>query len=181
MRQISIVSLSFRASGGIAMSQEFGMEKIFFQLPDGEWHGARSESLWAQKINLSHDRVIYKIDNIPFYTKSVSLNDLVLGSENKEWGGVEFTSIVEHSGNSTYRIITIPKNFLSDWPSLEKLGCCYESSAIDERKIYAVNVPAESDIQQIYGILENGEILSKWIFEEGYFGHREIKNSDKLT
>jgi hypothetical protein len=151
------------------------MEKVFFQLPEGEWHGARSESLWAQEVNLSANKSLYKIDNIPFYTKAVSLHDVVLGVLNKDWGGIEFSSVVERGGNSTYRVISLPGNFMECWARLETLGCSYESSTIDERKIYALNVPAESNVYDVYEILNIGESSNRWVFEEGCFGHRAAR------
>jgi hypothetical protein len=159
-----------------AWNQGVKMEKIFFQLPEGEWHSTKSESMWAEEISLKSATKLYKIDNIPFYTKSVSLGDLVNCVLNKEWGGLEFRAVVEHSGNSTYRIIAKPDRFLSQWGNLEEKGCSYESTKLNGDMLYAVNVPAAANIDEIYKILRDAEDGEVWIFEEGYFGHGSGKS-----
>ena len=48
------------------------MEKIIIHLSE-DWHNFSSETLWGEKINID----IYKIDSIPFFAHSISLDDIV--------------------------------------------------------------------------------------------------------
>ena len=41
------------------------------------WHGATSEGLWTRLVESLVGRAVVEIDNIPFFTKSVSLHDKI--------------------------------------------------------------------------------------------------------
>ncbi|MEL7521275.1 MAG: hypothetical protein AAGJ80_06605, partial [Cyanobacteria bacterium J06553_1] len=59
-------------------------------------------------------------------------------------------------------------------------GCSYESGTekmSDGKKIlYAIDVPTETDVYEVYDILEEGEEKDVWVFEEGHVGH-PLKNA----
>lgn len=147
--------------------------KVFFQLPEGEWHGARSESLWAKKEILNNGGYIYEIDNIPFFTKAVSLGDKITAVENKTLGGLEFSGAVERSRNSTYRIIAKMVDFRLNWLYFEKQGCSYEMASIkslETEALFAINVPDEANLIQLYEYMQRREDDGVWTFQEGFVG-----------
>lgn len=143
-----------------------GLQKIYFPLDSSDWHGAGSESLWAKELANG----CFKLMNIPFYAKDISLDDIVAiqYSEDKLW----FKSVIKHSGHSTYRVLLWDKieEHLFDlyWKPLEEKGCTYEKAKMG---FYAIDVPPSSNIHEVYSLLEIGEHDSIWEFEEGYCGH----------
>ena len=151
--------------------------KINLELNPFDWHKLNAESVWAEPVSDNSVRAYY-IKNTPFYANSVSFLDIVTIQESKDIKGVFFLSdIVEKSGHSTYRILFDPENvgFESYWKKLELLGCGYESSTegtIQGTKgFYAVDVPKETDIFEVYEVLEDGENNGIWTFDEGHVGH----------
>lgn len=142
--------------------------KIFFPIESKEWHGFSSESMWAKKVEDNH----YVIMNVPFYLKNIGLYDIV-STENENDGKLEFKSVIKRSGHSTYRIITnsaISENlFEKYWMPIEEKGCTYEKA---KSNFYAIDVPPNSDIYQVYELLESGESNNVWEFEEGFCGHK---------
>lgn len=144
--------------------------KIFFELGDA------TESVWAEPV--SGDSSTFVIRNTPFFAKGVSFLDTVIADIDKDRDDVFiFSRAKKGSGHSTYRIIIeqISKTFLSYWKKLEKLGCSYESASYEtsegDKILYAIDVPALTDIYAVYTILEKGEKNGIWIFEEGHCGH----------
>jgi hypothetical protein len=152
--------------GGIRYLNIDGLEKIYFPLDSIEWHGYRSESVWAKNI----DEGTYIIMNVPFYVKGTGLYDIVNADKGSQ--SLNFKSTIERSGHSVYRIIlnnAINEELFSEyWKQLEKEGCTFEKAT---DRFYAIDVPPSSDIYIVYYLLEKGEHDSIWEFEEGYCGH----------
>jgi hypothetical protein len=142
------------------------MERIIIKLDD-DWHGNSTESLWAKPWFKEHT---YQIRNIPFYTKVVSLDDIIEVEENE--GAKYFKNVLKKSGHSTYRIFLQEKvtedAFETAWIPLENMGCSYEKGY---NRFYAIDVPLETDIYKAYSILQEGERNNIWEFEEGNIGH----------
>ena len=94
--------------------------KILFLLDEGD-----TESLWGTKV----EKLIYRIENVPFYVKGVSFDDLVLVGINDN-GEFIFEKVLKKSGHSTYRIYLLKNNqqvnFEKYWKLLEMIGCTYE-------------------------------------------------------
>jgi hypothetical protein len=71
---------------------------------------------------------------------------------------------------------TICLSFDEYWKGLQDLGCTFESKSIKtawgDRILYAVDVPAETDIYAAYSIFSDGERENVWIFQEGHVGHK---------
>ena len=145
-------------------------QKIFFALAENEWHNHVSESLWAIKL----DNHIYKVDNIPTFVYGISLADKIKcvtkGNSQDLW----FDTVLERSGNSTYRILIANKEqenqFNLYWKDFKDLGCSFESTSTTPKTV-AINVPATSEIYAVYNLLEKGESNGLWTFEEGFCGH----------
>jgi hypothetical protein len=49
--------------------------------------------------------------------------------------------------------------------------CTYEFADEGSKLLYAVDVPPAANIFEVYQILEDGEGLSVWAFDEGHCGH----------
>jgi hypothetical protein len=93
------------------------MEKVIIEL-DNDWHGNTTETLWV-KSWFKEDS--YQVRNIPFYAKTVSLDDII---DINDVDGVKyFKGILKKSGHSTYRIFLNEKTtediFKNFWRPLE--------------------------------------------------------------
>lgn len=140
------------------------MEKIFFHLTvmDG-YPPVSTESLWAQKTQEGY----FKIDNIPFYSKEVSLGDIV-SAQKKNGDGLRYEKTIRHSRNSTLRILffneseTFQAGVLN---SLIERGCEWEAF---NKNFYAVNIPIQINIEDIYELLDKLLISHDLEYETGY-------------
>jgi hypothetical protein len=118
------------------------------------------------------------LENSPFFVRGVSYHDIVRVIPSNDGSGLEFAGVIDRSGHSTYMLLVLPisSSFDEYWKRLENLGCTYESGTIGtahgERLLYSVDVPAESDVYQVYPILEEGERTGVWLFQEGHVGHK---------
>jgi hypothetical protein len=143
--------------------------KIFFDLPK-DWHAESTETVWAEPT----DKNTLIIKNTPFYVKGISYLDEVTFSLKD--GVFVFKGVDKKSGHSTYRILQPNKGniekFAAYWKPIQDLGASYESK-IDQNALYAVDIPPESDINEIYKLLEKGEKEGVWSFEEGDYGRGE--------
>jgi hypothetical protein len=115
------------------------------------------------------------LDNSPFYAFDISLGDFFLVEEiDREYF---FSRVIRRGGHSTYRIkLPIGKEhgyFLEHWRTLEGLGCTYEGSSVNDRRLYSLDVPPEVDVFEVFKILEGKEVLGIWVFEEAHYFHPE--------
>jgi hypothetical protein len=144
------------------------LAKVIFNLAD-DWHGFETETVWAEAVG--EERL--KLKNSPFYAKGVSFQD-VINVKKIENDIFLFDSVLIAEGHSTYRIIVAKSTpheiFENYWKPIEGLGCSYEA-AKDLYSILAVDVPSETDIHEVYRLLEKGEEDGVWDFEEGHCGH----------
>lgn len=125
------------------------MEKILFELVvTDDYPPVRIESLWAEKDNNG----FFRIKNIPFYSKEVSYDDLVI-TEQKE-GNLFFKKVKKSSQNSTIRIIfydaSIDKKNILD--NLVSFGCDYEEFS---SQFIALNIPIEVNIEIVLNYLNH--------------------------
>jgi len=114
---------------------------------------------------------IYQVENSPFHAFNISFGDKidVIGESND----LTFKSVVSRGGHSTYRVrLPIGQNhdyFLEHWTELEALGCSYEGSSLDQRYLYAIDIPPAVDVAHVYRLLEDGESSGNWEFEEAHY------------
>lgn len=113
----------------------------------------------------------FQVDNSPFHAFGVSLGDKITATEDSD--GLIFDSIISRGGHSTYRV-RLPsgashQHFLEHWAAMEELGCSYEGSSLDNRRLYAIDIPPGVDVASIYRLLEDGEANGAWEFEEAHF------------
>ena len=143
-----------------------GLYKIYLPLNADDWHGSSSESIWAEKL----DNSLFKVKNLPYYFKELSFNDVISIAEIN--GDMYIKDVIERSGHSTYRIIlhdsSETKKFTKYWTPLEMLGCTYENAT---NKLFAIDIPPNANIYEVYKLLEKGETDAIWEFEEGHCGH----------
>jgi len=151
--------------------------KVSFELDRDGWHGAAWEGIWAIP-EPSLGMAAYTIMNSPFFSREVSLMDIVEANFNKDIMSLEFARTIESSGNSTYMLLIEIQGEKFDrlWSALETLGCTYESTkefaSGEGRILYSVNIPAASDIYAAYQIFEEGQRSYVWEFQEGKVGHK---------
>lgn len=143
-----------------------GYVKVFAVLDADEWHGYKTESMWAEPVQGD----VFVIRNVPFYAKGFSHEDTVRAPFRADERFI--TDVIRRSGHSTYRFILeqdVPESaWQKYWQPLEAAGCSYERA---DKKLFAVDVPPKADIHQVYALLEAGERDGVWGFEEGHCGH----------
>ena len=136
--------------------------KILFLLDEGD-----TENFCGTKV----EKLIYRIENVPFYVKGVSFDDLVLVGINDN-GEFIFEKVLKKSGHSTYRIYLLKNNqqvnFEKYWKLLEMIGCTYEKAF---ERFYSIDVPPSTNIYEAYNLLDVGEKAGVWEFEEGDCAH----------
>ncbi|KZL28222.1 DUF4265 domain-containing protein [Pseudovibrio sp. Ad37] len=151
------------------MNKNSNLHKLVFQLDPHDWHGIDSETVWVRSLGGNR----YKLENTPFFACGVANGDELLA--NRQKGQLVFDRVDKASGHSTYRIMveetTQPEEFSKQWSKLEKLGCTCEDIDADP-PLFSVDIPANVDIHVAYSILEEGEGLGIWAFEEGHCGHK---------
>lgn len=145
---------------------EKNFKQVIVEIDPTEWHGHGTETLWAEELANN----TFRVKNIPFYAKNISLEDTILTEQREGNWFVKF--IKERGGHSTCRII-INKNITAEkfreyWELLEKIGCTYEKG---EGRLFAIDIPPGADIYDAYRLLEKGEANEIWDFEEAHCGH----------
>lgn len=115
---------------------------------------------------------LYKVENTPFFAHGISFEDIVEVKQRR--GGNLFRRTIAPSGRSTYRILlgadTTNAQFERFWAPLEAEGCTYEQGDFGFI-MYAVDVPKEAKIHEIFGFLNEGVAQKIWDFEEGHCAH----------
>lgn len=142
-------------------------EKVVFKLGNDAWHGYQTEALWAKKV----EDDVYQLDNSPFFANDVSYRD-VIAVERKD-GQLFFQSVKKRSGHSTYRVILneglTHHHFTKFWEHILKHGCTYEHGDMLSLPLYTIDVPHNSDIEEVYAWLVEGENEDIWDFEEAHY------------
>jgi uncharacterized protein DUF4265 len=149
--------------------------RVTLQLDPDSWHGTSSEGIWTRLVVPPADRTnvkaIVEVDNIPFFSKALSLGDNISVDFNR--GIPMFDAVVERGGHSTYRLFIekhgIKASHMLD--AIKAMGCDWEMIKFNGGELYALDVPPAVDIHEVYEILEKGQKEGAWSFEEGYVGH----------
>ena len=145
--------------------------QVGIRLDRDSWHGADSEGIWTRLVKPLADKAIVEVDNIPFFTKGLSLGDKI--SVVFTHGRVALDAIVERGGHSTYRVFVESQSIEASkmLDTIKAMGCDWERTKFNGGELYALDIPPEVDICKVYEILEKGQREGIWLFEEGYVGH----------
>jgi hypothetical protein len=139
--------------------------KLLFPLaPDEDGYPPVAvESVWA-----SRRGAYYQIDNIPFFTRDATFEDIVEATERD--GALWFVRVVEPARNSLLRVVYFdganPEHIRDE---LQRLGCATEW--MDQYHLVAVHVPSLVNIDYVlrYLIAEQEKELID--YEEAMLWH----------
>ncbi|MFI7548023.1 DUF4265 domain-containing protein [Actinoplanes sp. NPDC049599] len=134
---------------------------------DEGWPPADSEYLWAVTLNSE----VARVDSIPFFVPNVALDDLVSIRLGPEGSGI-FLETLKWSGNSTMRVIPLIDDAEAGIEDVrERLSFVgVELEALKQFGIVAVNVRPSADVVQVKRVLDRGEKLGWWTYEEACVG-----------
>lgn len=141
--------------------------KVFFHLEQDEdgYPPVATESLWAKRVPEGG----YQLDNVPFYAKGVSWNDIVEAQVDDE-GALYFTKVIRPSGHSTIRVMIFNEAEVSPLrKELEKLGCDSERDYVPQ--LISVDIPPAVDIRNVWNLLEQGLNSDKLEYEDACIQH----------
>lgn len=132
--------------------------KIAFELQQDEdgYPPDRYQTLWAVALERGG---LYRLDNIPFYVKGVSSEDVVLA----EWkeDRLEFVRLVEASTSSVYRVfVGDQSDEQSARDRFRELGCQSEQSYVP--RLFTMEIPATVSLEPIEALLEHGAASGRW-------------------
>lgn len=152
-------------------NREADLVRIVFDLGEDQWHGSVTERLWAEPI----DNHRFRLRNTPFYALGVSMGDVVFAEERS--GELFYAGVSIRGGHSSYRIMVLPETseeaFLRYWRPVGELGCSWEQGPGEQYRIYAVDVPPQADIYEVYRLLEEGATRGIWDFDEAHCEHSQ--------
>jgi hypothetical protein len=119
-------------------------KKMFFFLEKDEdgYPPDDSETVWVEELKGNR----YRIDNIPFYIRDISPEDIVTGRMVGE--NLVFDELLSKSMISVFRIVFFDKSKAEGVLSkLVRAGCRWEGSHL--ANFYSVELPASVNIQAI--------------------------------
>ncbi len=151
--------------------------KVVFPLDHADWHGRAKEELWAVPVSDDIDGTQFSIRSIPFFTTAVSKMDVVRAVRDGGTSAPVFEGLDRTNGHSTYMVLVEPDEVGADkyLRALVAANCGLEATnirvSLGERILFSIDVPPEVDICEVYGILEDAEKASVWMFQEGRVGH----------
>jgi hypothetical protein len=145
------------------------LTKVLIELPLADWYSERSETLWATPLGDGR----YRLENSPFYARGYSYQDVVFAEFVHEKGFPVVRNAVKKSGHSTYSLwisngVESNATFAKSWEPIEALGCTFEGV---KGKLLSVDIPAGTNIQEAYRLLQSGEDAGAWHFQEQDVGH----------
>ena len=109
---------------------------------------------------------------MPFLLYGVSLDDIVSAEDVDGLPSIFVRSFLP-GGHSTYRVFiqepdtAVAAGLDERLAEILALGASLERA---NRRLIAIDVPPDADIDAIYKMLEAGEDATLWQFEEGHFG-----------
>jgi len=140
--------------------------KIAFDSSNSEISGVALERLWATTVGSGK----YELQNSPFNVYGVSFKDVVSG-ETRD-GEIYFSRVIQRRGHSTFRVKLSESDdhskFVENWSELQSLGCTVERCSGDLNLLYAIDVPPETNVEDVVTILEAEEKLGVWEYEEAH-------------
>jgi hypothetical protein len=146
----------------------FKLERDADDYPPADW-----EWLWASRVTES----TFKIDNIPFFAKSIGCGDIVAAEHTR--AGLIFKKLVQPSGHSTVRVMVFRKGRNDEQlraevesirQSLRAMRCPSELSHIPN--LVAVDIPPDVDYHSVSAFLSQQEHDGLLEYEEACLASR---------
>ena len=110
----------------------------------------------------------YRLDNIPFFARGVSSEDIV--RVKREEGVLFFAGLVDIGGHSTVRVLVWNRSETEAVrEELRAMGCSSEGTNIDG--LVAVDIPPSVRYAEVREFLMAGEQNGRWEFEEACIAH----------
>jgi hypothetical protein len=125
--------------------------KILFRFYSDVLEKWTVETLWATAVDV--EKGWYRLDNIPFYVKSIACDDVVFAEYDEDEQFLTFRDVVQSSGNSTIQIVVMD-------PALETksiralfdaLGC---SSEEFQERYFVIDVPSRLSYHPVKSLLD---------------------------
>lgn len=135
--------------------------RIFFELEQDEdgYPPAATESVWA----IPQGGDLYKIDNIPFFIREATLDDVVEAVEQD--GALTYKATISRSGNSLIRVVYYKGTDPSELrEQIKALGCSTEWD--DNHHLISVNVPPHVKLTDVQAFLQQGSEQERFDYEE---------------
>lgn len=137
--------------------------KILFRFYSEFLEEETVETMWAQVVDEIEG--LYKIDNIPFYARSIASDDVVFAEFDETESQLVFRYIVEFSGNSTVRVVR-----LKDSVDINEIRKTFECLGCLSEKVndgyFAMEIPANVDYKNIKQNLNELQLTGLIDFEE---------------
>ncbi len=114
------------------------------------------EKLWATEIDIT--KGWYRIDNIPFYIKSVACDDVVFAEYDEDEQFLTFRELIIPSGNSTIQVVIMDPSLETNAirQLLDSLGCSSEKC---REGYFVLDIPAIISYDPVKALLN--ELFSK--------------------
>jgi hypothetical protein len=140
-----------------------GHVKIVFELTQDAhgWPPVSAETMWALKVN--DDR--YKIDNIPFYVRGVSCNDIVSAQDRD--GRLFFIKVEKDSGHRTVRVIITNNDKVVEKDVREHLKVIGAEIEGVQKGFFALDIPPSADFKEIQTYLSEKHDGQELDYDEG--------------
>ena len=145
--------------------------KLRLILDQDSWHELESEGIWVRVVKKLPTTIVAEVDSIPFFAKGLCLGDTVAAGYAN--GELFLKLVIERSGNSTYRIFVSDEDtdISERLAALKATICAWETAKFRGGLLYALNVPSEASIFQVFRLLREGHSHGSWHYEEGNVGH----------
>lgn len=130
-----------------------GMFQVAFDLEQvsATWPPFSTERIWAKKTSAPYQ---LELQNIPFFVRGIACGDIIKAKPDHERRELVFDGIVQHSGNSTVRVILRDKTPEMKERVLEIFrgaGCSWEFTNVDFH--FAVDIPATVNYRSLRSAL----------------------------
>ena len=128
------------------------------------------ERLWAAKVQEG----LYRLDNVPFYAKGVSSDDVVLVETLDD--ELVFRELIQASGNSVIRVYVLDlEDVQASRDEFRAFGC--ESELSNVARLFALEVPAATDFGPVGRLIDAGVNQTRWEYEVGVMRHGSLDSA----
>lgn len=129
---------------------EEGFIKVLHRFHSDMLGEAVVETLWVSAID--KDKGVYRLENIPFYAKSLAYGDLIEAVYDEDEEAMMLSDILEFSGHSTVQVVT-----LTESADLERIRATFHNLDCDTERLnsryFSMDVPSTVAFAQVEEIL----------------------------